>query len=212
MTTHLIRSGLRPAALAAAMVLSQAARAADTCPCCAGADTGDGAPRAEAPAHAAGSLYAMDLHWRDDRGRPVQLGSLRGRPVVAALFYAGCHVACPVTVDNLESVRDRLPGGLRGSVAFLLVTLDPSNDTPAALAAYRRSRRLGADWSLLAGSPADTQALAAALGIRYRREAYRLVHSPGIVVLDTQGRVCARFPGLSPDLGLVAAAAAAAAR
>ncbi len=188
------------AAIMTAFGLSGAAAEAP-CPLCAAADLQAAVPQASRR-----SAYALDASWETDAGALLKLGSLRGRPAVVALFFTTCHVACPITVETLSEVDRDLPAA--SSVPILLVTIDPQTDTVSELAQCRAEHALSGRFTLVRGALADTQALADATGIAYRREASRLVHMPKIVVLDRAGNVAASFPGLRVNPRDVARAAA----
>ena len=91
------------------------------------------------------SLYQADVAFTTDTGAPFKLGALRGRPVVLAMFFATCGYACPLTVTDMQAIRDKLPAAIRDRAAFVLVTFDVARDTTEVLAKYR-AQISGADW------------------------------------------------------------------
>lgn len=145
------------------------------------------------------SIYHLESEWTDDRGRPFQLASLRGRPVAMAMIYTSCTYVCPLIVEALKRVEHALPGEARGKVQFLLVSFDPQRDTVQALAAYRGKRHLPEHgWTLLRGAPGAVLELAAVLGVRYRPDGKGdFAHSNLLTVLDAQGRVSYQQVGLA---------------
>lgn len=156
------------------------------------------------------SLYQTDARFTDDAGRPVALGSLRGRPVVLTMFYSSCGYACPMLVSDMARIRELVPTGLRDEVAFVLVSFDVVRDTPPVLRAYRENRHLDAQWLLLHGADADVRELAALLGVKYKQEADgNFAHSNLLTVLNREGEIVHQRTGLKD--GHVEAAAALAA-
>ena len=147
------------------------------------------------------SLYQLDSVWTSDVGREVNLGVLRGRPQVVAMFFAHCEYACPIIVENVRAIERALPDALRGQVDFLLVSFDTERDTPEALRAYRANRKLPtANWTLLRGREDDVRELAALLGINYQRDARgQFSHSNVITVLNAEGEVVFQQAGLNKD-------------
>lgn len=99
---------------------------------------------------------AADFRLIDQDGRPATLASYRGRPVLVFFGYTHCPDYCPLTLDRLSRAVREL-GAKAGGAQVLLVTLDPANDTPAALKAY--VARFG---GRVAGLTGDTAALGAA--------------------------------------------------
>ena len=159
------------------------------------------------------SLYQLDGRFTTDTGRPFSLGELRGRPVVLTMFFASCGYACPLQVTDMLAIQGRLPVELRGQAVFVLVTFDLARDTPAALAQYRASRGLDAQWVLLQGDDAATRELAALVGVKYKQETDGMfAHSNLITILNAAGEVVHQRTGLKGGLDEAATALAAATR
>ena len=131
----------RPRAVAAvgALMVGVAAAAVDP-----GAAT---APRMEFEPPPPGSYQLQriqpvaDAVLLDSRGRLVKLSALtRGKITLLTFFYTYCAdpLGCPFAHITLANLRDRVRGdrALEGRVRFVSVSLDPSHDTPAALASY----------------------------------------------------------------------------
>ena len=159
------------------------------------------------------SIYQLDGKFTDDSGRPIVLGELRGRPVVLDLFFASCGYACPLTVTDMEAIRERLPAGVRERAVFVLVSFDAARDTPEALAKYRAQRALDSSWILLRGSDEAVRELAALVGVKYKQEADgAFSHSNLLTILNGQGEIVHQRTGLKGGLDEAAAALIAAAR
>lgn len=164
---------------------------------------------AVAAAYSAESLYQIGVTFTDDAGRSVALGTLRGRPVVIAMFFASCHYACPLLVADMTRIRDGLPPAERERVALVLVSFDTVRDTPEALRRYRAERLLDRQWMLLHGDDDAVRELAALLGVKYRQETDgQFAHSNLITVLNAAGEVVHRRTGLRGGLEEAAAALA----
>ncbi len=200
MNTKIILSS---AALLAASFL-QAADVAKPI-CCSDAPAGEGA----AATLSSRSLYQLDATWTNDAGESVRLGSLRGRPVVVAMFFAHCEYACPMLVSDLQRLRNSLPVHAREQARFLLVTFDSERDTPAALKAYRERAALDEGWTLLHGNEGDVQELAMLLGVKYKKDARgQFSHSNLITVLNAEGEIVHQRTGLMGDVSESAKAVA----
>ncbi len=156
------------------------------------------------------SIYQLDAKFCADTGQCQSLASLRGRPVVLAMFFASCGYACPRLVADMQAIRGRLPAELRDKAALVLVSFDPDRDTPAALADYRRQRALDGAWTLLHGDKGAVAELAALLGVKYRREpGGNFAHSNLITILNPEGEIVHRREGLSGGLDEAAQAVVA---
>lgn len=98
-----------------------------------------------------------DFHLSSERGQPVSLASLRGRPLVFAALFSTCTGPCPSVAGGLK----RLQEGLRDTdVLLVVVSVDPGVDSPEVLARY--GERVGADperWIFLTGEEAEVYRL-----------------------------------------------------
>ena len=75
-------------------------------------------------------------------------------------------------------------------IDFMIISLDPKNDTPAAWRQYRISREVErSNWHLLTGSEATTKAIANLLGIKYWFMDEHVLHDFKIVRLNAQGEI-----------------------
>jgi len=159
------------------------------------------------------SIYQLDGKFTDDSGRAFTLGELRGRPVVLDLFFASCGYACPLTVTDMEAIRQKLPAGVRERVVFVLVSFDSVRDTPAALAKFRGQRSLDGSWILLHGGDEAVRELAALVGVKYKQEADgAFSHSNLLTILNPAGEIVHQRTGLKGGLDEAAVALVAAAR
>jgi protein SCO1 len=176
------------------------------------ANAGDAA-RAPLPAD---SVYQLDATLTRAGGGETEWRDLRGTPRVVTMFYSACRAVCPMIVESARAVQRGLPAADRGRVGFVLLTMDPARDTPAALATVQRDRHLDpATWLLLQPGEPDVRTLAAILGVRYRPLADgEFNHTTTLVLLDPDGRVLARTEkiGSAGDPAFADAVRAAAAR
>jgi protein SCO1/2 len=97
---------------------------------------------------------AADFTLRDQASRPVHLAALRGKVVVLTFLYTHCPDVCPLIAGKLAyAQRDLAPEA--GKVVFLAVSVDPVEDTPAAVRQFDAARGLtGANWHYLLGTRA----------------------------------------------------------
>ena len=160
-----------------------------------------------APPFTKNSLYQADTVFTTDTGDAFKLSSLRGRPVVLTMFFASCGYACPLTVTDMQAIREKLPAAIRDRAAFVLVSFDVARDTPEALARYRAQRALDASWILLRGTDDSVRELAALLGVKFKQEADgAFSHSNLVTILNAQGEITHQRLGLKGGLDEAAAA------
>ena len=152
------------------------------------------------------SLYQLDARAVDAHGRPLQWSDLAGRPQLVSMFYANCHLMCPLIIENAKAVQKQLPAASGARLGVAMVSLDPQRDTPAALARVARDHRVPEGWRFLRPATDDVRALASVLDVRYRvREDGSINHTSVLVLLDAQGRELARseVEGIAPDPAFV---------
>lgn len=150
------------------------------------------------------AVYDLASSWRDQRGATRPIASLAGRPVVMAMIYTHCSATCPLIIGEMKRIEHADPG-----VALVLVSLDPDRDTPGRLAEYASTEGLSDRWTLLSGSDDDTRALAATLGVRYRRiSAEELAHSNTLTLLDASGTIVHQEMGLGAADAILRASSA----
>ena len=166
------------------------------------------APPADAasPVPTGPSLYELSLPLTRAAGDQISLEVDRGHPTLISMFYGSCTASCPVLIGTIARTLDQLPANRRGDVRVLLVSFDPTRDTPARLRELASTHHLDERWTLASASDADARTLAAVLGIRYRSvEGGQFFHTSAIVALDRAGRPVARMDGLGDPVALVTA-------
>jgi protein SCO1/2 len=147
------------------------------------------------------SVYRLQGAWTQDNGKPLRLDELRGEVQVMTFFYTTCTGSCPITVKALQmfSRGEKSAGNARAR--YLLITVDPAQDTLAVLRKYRRNMHLEKDaWRLLRGKDSDVRKLAALLGFNYEQiDSGEFMHSNLITVLDTRGQIVHQQSGAAGD-------------
>lgn len=140
------------------------------------------------------SVYQLPLVLTDQDGRAADWRAHRGKPQVVSMFYTSCRYICPLIVDSGKAIEKQLTRAQRQRVGILLISMDPKNDTPAALRQIVVKRQLDTTrWSLASPRPQDVRAVAGVLNIRYRQlEDGGFNHSSALVLLDRDGRIVAR--------------------
>lgn len=146
------------------------------------------------------SLYALDLRLTDQDGHSRALTDLRGQVLVAAMMYGSCETVCPRVTEDMKAIEKQL-GSKRNQVDFVLFSLDPGRDTPAALRKFARSHGLDSSrWQLLAASEDGVRELSAVLGVKYvTAEKGEIAHSAMIFLIDRDGVVRHRQVGVEQD-------------
>jgi protein SCO1/2 len=154
------------------------------------------------------SVYHVDAQVTTSQGQTQAWRALRGQTRVVSMFYSGCHVMCPLILENAKAVQKQLSPAERERLGLVMISLDPIHDTPAVLAQTARNHRLPANWQLLRPGVDEVRALASVLDVRYRaRDDGSINHTSVLILLDADGRILARsdVATAAPDPAFVAA-------
>jgi protein SCO1/2 len=161
----------------------------------------------------------LDLSFRDESGRTVQLGDCFGdRPVILVLAYYRCPMLCTQVLNGLVRALLEVPLDVGRDFNVVTVSFDP-RETPELAAAKKKSylERYGgpgaeAGWHFLTGEQEPISRLTQAVGFRYTYDPVndQFAHASGIMVLTPQGKVSRYFYDISYSprdlrLGLVEA-------
>lgn len=145
------------------------------------------------------SIYKLNARLIDQDGRDFELSSLRGKPVLASMFYTSCDMVCPMIFETAQATLRALPPAERKDVHMLMVSFDPARDTVAVLKDTAQKRGADAQWSLARTDDATTRKIAALLGIQYRKlSSGEFNHSSLLLLLDREGRIAAKTGKLGP--------------
>lgn len=138
-----------------------------------------------------GSIYHLDAALTNQVGKPIHLDVYRGHPVLITMFYASCPAACPLLIDTMRAVERSLDPKTVSTLRVLMVSVDPERDTPAALAALAKARRIDLSrWTLATADEATVRKIAALLAIQYRKlPSGEFNHSSVVTVLSREGEI-----------------------
>jgi protein SCO1/2 len=109
-----------------------------------------------------------DFTLTSQTGDPLSLSSLRGRPVLMFFGYTHCPDVCPATLATYKRVKAALAE--RGDdVAFVLISVDGTRDTPAVMADYLQ--RVDSSFIGLTGPQTELERIGATYGLITNRVA-----------------------------------------
>src|SRR3954469_8650403 len=129
----------------------------------------------------------------DHEGIPFTLQQAKGRPWVVDFIFTRCAGACPLMTAQLGRLVPQLPAG----TGLLSISVDPTYDPPAVLAAYAKEHHAGPAWKFLTGAPAAVYALStegfklAAMPLPAGEASADgpFLHSQKFVLVDSQARI-----------------------
>lgn len=161
-----------------------------------------------------GAVVPRSATFTDSEGRPVRLADLAGKPVLLSFNYTACPRLCGLQLHGIA--RALKEAGWDGNTFHAVaVSIDPK-EKEDQLARYKQAlvREAGgtpaidAGWKFLRGEKDDVDALADAVGFRYRFDpgTGEFAHQATLVVLTGDGRVSGYLHGISyPQASLRAA-------
>jgi cytochrome oxidase Cu insertion factor (SCO1/SenC/PrrC family) len=101
---------------------------------------------------AEGERKAPDFSLTDQRGAPVSIARMHGRPAIVTFIDPLCRDLCPLEAKVLMQMVKRFPAGQRP--AIISVSVNPPGDTRENFALVARHWGLGAEWYWAAGPKA----------------------------------------------------------
>ena len=112
-----------------------------------------------------------NLTLTDKFGHPINLMSLRGKPLLFDFFYTTCPGPCLVLTARMRKIAERVGPALGSQLTFVSVTVDPEHDHPEQLLAYAKDRGVDRDgWLFLTGTPAQIDQLMTHFKLRRQHE------------------------------------------
>lgn len=140
------------------------------------------------------SISALTGACVNQSGASVDLGALRGKPLLIAFAYTRCTNPnkCMLTTRRVGEFHRRLAdAGLAGRVTQLIISYDPDYDTPQRLTDFAAAQGVAPDESLmlLRVDRATLEKLARELGLAVTYNAFGVnLHRLECVLVDSQGR------------------------
>lgn len=89
----------------------------------------------------------------DETGRAVTLDAMKGSVTVYDFIFTNCTGICPIMTNNMRALTSRIDK--KAPVRFVSISIDPTRDTPAVLAAYAKRNRNDDRWTFLTGERAE---------------------------------------------------------
>lgn len=144
------------------------------------------------------SLFWLDSSWENQNGDSLSLKQFEGKVIVAAMIFTHCPTACPRIVSDMKSIEAALTADEKKQVQFLLLSMDPTRDTPERMQEFANDHRLGADWQLVRTNQNGTTELAHVLGVKVKPLAEGgFDHSNIINILNREGEIVSQQNGLN---------------
>jgi len=91
---------------------------------------------------------------------------IKGKVVAINFVYTQCPDVCPLDTAALRRVQKLVGPRMGREVFFYSISLDPKNDTPAAMKKYMKTFDVGPGWTFLTGRPEDLALIQRKFGIK----------------------------------------------
>ncbi len=147
------------------------------------------------------SIFNLNEKWTTQDEKVILLSELKGHSSIVAMTYTSCEHSCPLIIEDMKRIEKSLAPKLKDSTQFYLFSLDVERDLPQKLKAYSLKRKLDpTHWTLLHGDSRRVRELAAALGVRFKKEpGGDFDHSNIITLLNSEGTIEFQQIGLNQD-------------
>ena len=128
-----------------------------------------------------------DTHtWTDENGKSLELSQFKDHPLVMTMIYTNCRKTCPnLTLAKLKELQAEL-NQRNQKAEFIIVTLDPDQDTPEVMANFKKHMKLDfGNWHFLRASQDQTRHFAREIKMEnYWTMDDHIVHDFRIVYFD----------------------------
>jgi protein SCO1/2 len=150
-----------------------------------------------------GMQVAMDIVLKDENGNDITLRQLVDKPTILMFVYFRCPGICPVLINSMVEVVNRIQMEPGKDFRLIAVSFDPT-DT-AELARQKKANYLNQlrrqfppeAWHFLTGSAENTKAVADSAGFNYRKQDDMYVHPGAIIALTPKGIISRYLYGTS---------------
>lgn len=152
-----------------------------------GSSSGGSRLAARGEFHSAGVLTpprpAPPLALDNYLGQPVNIASYRGKAVLVTFLYSHCPDVCPLIASNLRVAQNLMAPATAAKAQIIAVSVDPSGDTPSAVAAFLAAHAVTGRMQYLIGSARQLASVWSAWGVGSERDAQQpqLVNHSGLV-------------------------------
>ncbi|ESU29199.1 SCO1/SenC/PrrC protein, involved in biogenesis of respiratory and photosynthetic system [Flavobacterium limnosediminis JC2902] len=144
------------------------------------------------------SIYNLPSQWTTQNDKNIEMKDLKGKVLVMVMIYTSCKSACPRLVADMRHIEERIPENLKDKVQLVLVSIDPTVDTPKRLKAFSIENKMdGNQWLFLRSSEENTREFAAVLAVNYKKiSPMDFSHSNIISVFNANGELAFQQEGL----------------
>jgi len=147
------------------------------------------------------SIFNLSSKWNTEENNEIVLQDLKGKVLVVVMIYTSCQAACPRLVADMKSIAKQIPPDLNDKIQYVLVSIDPTTDTPEKLKAFAIENKMDEEkWTFLHGEENSVREFANVLSVKYKKiDPVDFSHSNIISVFDPHGNLVHQQEGLGVD-------------
>lgn len=144
------------------------------------------------------SIYNLPSKWTNQDGKTIKMEDLKGKVLAMVMIYTSCKAACPRLVADMRNIESRLPENIKKNVTLVLVSIDPTTDTPERLKLFSIENKMeGNQWVFLRSTEENTREFSAVLAVNYKKiSPMDFSHSNIISVFNAKGELAYQQEGL----------------
>ena len=103
----------------------------------------------------------------DHTGRKVRFYDdlIKGKIFLVNFIFTSCTDYCPMETARVRRIQDLIGDRLGKDIFFYSISIDPENDTPAVLSAYREKFGARPGWDFFTGNEAEIAAMRRKMGL-----------------------------------------------
>lgn len=144
------------------------------------------------------SIFNLTSEWKTQDNKAIHLSDLKGKVNVMVMIYTSCKAACPRLVADMRDIESKLPKDKLKDLNFVLISIDPENDTPDKLKEFAKINFMTQNhWTFLQGNTSTVQEFANVLAVKYKKiTPIDFSHSNIISVFNKEGVLVHQQEGL----------------
>jgi protein SCO1 len=142
-------------------------------------------------------LQAPETKLANYDGRPVDLGALRGKPLLVTFLYTHCPDVCPLIASQLGVALKQLGPEADKKVSVVAISVDPKGDTRANVSKFLAARDLTGRMDYLVGDAKQLGPVWEAWNVGSEAEASNpeyIAHSALVYGVSSSGKLVTIYP------------------
>ncbi|WKV12986.1 SCO family protein [Marivirga harenae] len=135
------------------------------------------------------SIFNITSEWTTQHNEQIEFKDLQGSVLAVIMVYTSCQTACPRLAADMRNIEEQVAEKGKENVKYVLVSIDPENDTPERLTQFGKDYQLEGDqWLFLRGTEETVREFANVVAVKYKQiSPIDFSHSNIISVFDAEG-------------------------